>query len=294
MRTRSSCDFDGSCVPSRAGKQAALLAEAQGLLRQLQVALRQAAFLDEVVCSRICRRSSRWCCSKRPPYRAALEGYLELHRSAAVRLEEPALEAPLEQLPVLYQLWGTLEVVLVLLEVAAKSGYQVEAQRLVGRDATGVYVRVLPDGEPAVTLVHPEQGTQVLLIPERKYGKRGKLRNISYEQRPDVAVEIHPAQGAPRVLVFDPKYRLEGEVSEGLAPDGKPKKMDIDKMHAYRDAIRDEQGRRVVEYAAILYPGPEVRFDEGLEALQAVPGMEQGLEARLGEVLTAALAGYER
>lgn len=195
----------------------------------------------------------------------------------------------MEQLPALYQLWGTLEMLVALLEVAAKSGYQVESQRLVGRDATGVYVRVLPDGDPAVTLVHLEQGTRVLHIPERKYGKRGRLRNISYEQRPDVAVEIHPAQRAPRVLVFDPKYRLESEVSEGLVPDGKPKKVDIDKMHAYRDAIRDEQGRRVVEYAAILYPGAAVRFDSGLEALQAIPGMEPGLETRLGEVIAAAL-----
>jgi hypothetical protein len=182
-------------------------------------------------------------------------------------------------------------VLLVLLEVAAKYGYQVEAQRLVGLDATGVYVRVLPDGEPMVTLVHSEQGTRVLLIPERKYGKRGKLKNISYEQRPDVVVEIHPALEAPWVLVFDPKYKLEGELTEGLALDGRPKKVDIDKMHAYRDAIRDEQGRRVVEYAAILYPGPEVRYDGGLEALSAVPGMERGLETRLGEVIAAALAG---
>jgi predicted component of viral defense system (DUF524 family) len=80
-------------------------------------------------------------------------------------------------------------------------------------------------------------------------------------------------------------------VIEDLAPDGKPKKMDIDKMHAYQDAIRDEKGRRVVEHAAILYPGPEVRFDVGLEALQAVPGMKQGLETRLSEVLITALAG---
>lgn len=131
----------------------------------------------------------------------------------------------------------------------------------------------------------------MLLIPERQSGKRGRLRNISYEQRPDVAVEIHPAQGAPWVLVFDPKYRLEGEANEGLAADGRPKKADIDKMHAYRDAIRDEQGRHVVEYAAILYPGPAVPYDEGLEALSAVPGMESALETRLGEVIAAALAG---
>lgn len=78
--------------------------------------------------------------------------------------------------------------------------------------------------------------------------------------------------------MFDPKYKLEGEVIEGIAPDGKPKKVDIDKMHAYRDAIRDEQGRRVVDYAAILFPGPEVRYDDGLEALSAVPGRGLQLE----------------
>jgi hypothetical protein len=171
----------------------------------------------------------------------------------------------------------------------ARGGYRREGQCLLAREATGGYVRVMPDGEPAVTTVPAEQGTRVLLSPERKYGKREKLRNISYEQRPDGAVEIHPGQGAPRVLVFDPKYRLEGEVSEGLAPDGKPKKADIDTMHAYRDAIRDEQGRRVVEYAAILYPGPAVYHYEGLEALQAVPGLDRGLETRLGEVFVAAL-----
>jgi hypothetical protein len=64
-------------------------------------------------------------------------------------------------------------------------------------------------------------------------------------------------------------------------------------MHAYRDTIRDEQGRHVVEYAAILYPGQGVRFGEGLEALQVAPGREQGLEARLGEVIAAALARHE-
>jgi predicted component of viral defense system (DUF524 family) len=105
-----------------------------------------------------------------------------------------------------------------------------------------------------------------------------------------MAVEIHPAYGVPRVLVFDPKYKLEGEVIEDVAPNGSPKKVDIDTMHAYRDAIRDEQGRRVVDYAVILYPGPEVRFDDGLEAMLAVPGMEQHLEGRLAEVLSAALS----
>jgi hypothetical protein len=84
---------------------------------------------------------------------------------------------------------------------------------------------------------------------------------------------------SPRVLVFDPKYKLDGEMptSEPRTPSdfdvgGRPKKTDIDKMHAYRDAIRDRYGRPVVEYAAILYPGRTVSYSNGLEALRAYPG----------------------
>ncbi len=40
---------------------------------------------------------------------ATLEGYIELHRSVTVRMENTALEAPLENLPRLYQVWGTLK-----------------------------------------------------------------------------------------------------------------------------------------------------------------------------------------
>jgi predicted component of viral defense system (DUF524 family) len=91
------------------------------------------------------------------------------------------------------------------------------------------------------------------------------------------------------VYLFDPKYKLEGELIEGESADGKPKKTDIDKMHAYRDAVRGEDGIRVVRYAAILYPGPEVRYSEGLEALRAYPGADQDLEKRIRILLRRAL-----
>ncbi len=61
-------------------------------------------------------------------------------------------------------------------------------------------------------------------------------------------------------------------------------------MHAYRDAIRDDSLRRVVSYATILYPGPEFRYANGIEALTAYPGRATGLEQRLREVFADALA----
>ena len=60
-------------------------------------------------------------------------------------------------------------------------------------------------------------------------------------------------------------------------------------MHAYRDAIRDEEGRRAVRHAAILYPGPNTRYTGSLENLHAYPGSEKPLRKRLTELLREAL-----
>ena len=61
-------------------------------------------------------------CLKQPAYRALFEGYLELHRAAAVRIDDPALDAPLDNLPRLYQLWATLHVIEVATRVATSLG----------------------------------------------------------------------------------------------------------------------------------------------------------------------------
>ncbi len=108
-----------------------------------------------------------------------------------------------------------------------------------------------------------------------------------------MAIEIRPLHGPPKVYLFDPKYKLEGEFLEGESSDGRPKKVDIDKMHAYRDAIRDEEGRRLVRYAAILYPGPDMYYAEGLEAIIAYPGLDQALERRIRGLLGKALDSSE-
>ncbi len=63
-------------------------------------------------------------------------------------------------------------------------------------------------------------------------------------------------------------------------------------MHAYRDAIRDEHEARVVDYAAILYPGPETRYGDGIEALSARPQEPGSLEGRLRHIIHSALARH--
>jgi len=123
-----------------------------------------------------------------------------------------------------------------------------------------------------------------------------RLHSVSYAQRPDIAIEVEKPGEATQIYLFDPKYKLDGETNEAgesSASDpsnGKPKKIDIDKMHTYRDAIRDETDRRPVQCASILYPGPDVRYEApGIEALHAYPGEAAGLEQNLTEILLKAL-----
>jgi hypothetical protein len=265
--------------------------EVMGLQQAVEQARRLAAFLDGVHPPAYLPTRTTMVLLKRPPYRAALEGYLELHRSVAVRLEDPALVSPLESLPRLYQVWGTLLVLAALLDVAPALGYAVRSERLTGRDLEGLFVRVLPDGQPALTLERGD-GWSVRLLPERTYGRTGPLHSISFPQRPDIAVELISPTGHTRAVIFDPKYKLDGDVLADDGGDGGPQKMDIDKMHAYRDAIRDRSLRRIVTYAAILYPGREIRYADDIEALTAYPGHSDNLESRLREVLAQALAPF--
>jgi predicted component of viral defense system (DUF524 family) len=154
----------------------------------------------------------------------------------------------------------------------------------------------------------PESQIEIDIFAERTYSRRGSgpLQSVSYAQRPDIAIEVNGPSGGTAVYLFDPKYKLDGERAEGsfflegssseepfsdsnMA--GRPKKPDIDKMHAYRDAIRDATGNRVVEYAAILYPGPTETFSEGLEAISAQPGDATLLRQVVANRLRKALAG---
>jgi PD-(D/E)XK nuclease superfamily len=167
---------------------------------------------------------------------------------------------------------GTLQIIKALADVAIELGYAV-SEDLFRRDRSGLFLRVLRNGKPALVLHDASTGATVKLIPQRTYSPRsGALSSASYPQTPDIAVEIDEPGQPVRVVIFDPKYKLDSEEIEGEINDGRPKKVDIDKMHAYRDAIRDLRHKRAVEYAAIIYPGATTEeFGAGLQAISARP-----------------------
>ena len=271
------------------------LAESRELLAGLTRARHQAEFLDDVRLPSHVTTNVTMVLLKRPAYRALFEGYLELHRSAAVRIDDPALDSPLDNLPRLYQLWATLHVIEVATTVATSLGFVVDQQDLIGRDSTGIFIKILPDGRSAVRLHHPESRIQLTIAPEKSYKRSSSpISSISYTQRPDVVIDIlTPHHGCHHLLIFDPKYKLQSEFispvadelddalqpadDEAEGPTGRPKKVDIDKMHAYRDAIQLNQNR-VVDYAAILYPGPAVSYGTEVAALPAYPTRAEDLD----------------
>jgi hypothetical protein len=264
------------------------------LLVCLDSGLRVARFLDEVSPLSSPPRWTTMVLLEVPPYRAALEAYLELHRRPRVRLEAPGLDAPLDNIPSLYENWCCLQVIAAALATAEQSGWTVTRQRLVHRRGHEWFVSLLQGGTSAVDLENATTARRARVIPQRAYGSAGGLRSYSFQQVPDVVVEVGGGAGETAVWVFDAKYKLDGE---GLG-EATPLKVDIDKMHTYRESIVSDTGHPAVAFAAIMYPGSTKGFYAvpgapwpAIEAVRAYPGEEGALATHLGERLASALEG---
>ncbi len=241
------------------------LAATASLMETYRNALRCVPFLSAIPPLTGPPRAVTMVMLKRPAYRRALKLLQELRQEPALELREPGLDAPLDNLPRLYERWGLLQVLVALCELAEEAGFRVIRENLVHLERGQPFFQVLRDGRPAVMLEN-DMGVSLEAIPQRYYFQGGRdLRSMSYPQKPDLAIERRATGEGVRVTLFDPKYKLYSEKET-------PQKVDVDMMHAYRDAIRDREGRAVVQRASILYPGQTIRFGPGVEAIRAVPG----------------------
>ena len=253
----------------------------------LVAAVARAPFLGEVELARQPPNRETMMMTREPRYRAMLDRYLEYHRSVWATVAEPALDAPLEQVPLLYELWGTLLVVDAVVAEAVEAGHRVVHQRVVRRAPGALFVEVVPSGRSLVELQHRETGERIVVTAQRSFGASGEYRSVSLSQRPDVTVEIRRQSGASEFVVFDPKYKLVAD-DEGS---GTPVKADVDKMHAYRDAIRGPGDSHVVRFAATLYPGQSIWYGQDLAALGAQPDRPSGFIEEARSVLRRILQG---
>ena len=151
-------------------------------------------------------------------------------------------------------------------------------QRLVRPVAGTVLVQLVPDGECVLDLAHAD-GRRLRLVPQHSFGGAGPFRSVSYIQRRDFALEFTRTGAPPALLLLDPKYKVDD--ANGI----RPKKDDIDKMHAYRDSIVRDDSERAVAHAAILYFGPPVRFGEEVSAMRTDPEAPEELARMIEQLL---------
>ena len=274
-----------------------ILAETEGLLRQLRSSRTAARFLDEVQNVPNVVDNITMVFLKHPLYKTVLDRYLEYKNSFRITLDQPALEAPLTNFPMLYQSWATLVVIDTLMTVATGQGFGVESFNIYKREFEDLFIKLFPDGRQAIVLKHHVTQTRISLTPEQTFSSGNtEFKSVSFNQRPDIVIRIDRPGMQTKIVILDPKYKLDGEdISDEESSDhpeitsdttsARPKKIDIDKMHAYRDAIRDRDGNRVVSFAGILYPGQSQTFSEDVQAIRAVPGEDQELRERISELI---------
>ena len=77
-------------------------------------------------------------------------------------------------------------------------------------------------------------------------------RALTHDLRPDMIIEIYNSNSERAIYAFDAKYRREDYNGTWI-----PMREDIDKMHAYRDAIGqviDTDFQRILKSAVVLFP----------------------------------------
>jgi len=284
----------------------AVATELEALSSEFRLACTRATFLREVRLPFGSADRVTMVLLKNPAYRAVLEDYLALYKQSSVRLEEPALNAPLNKFPFLYQLWANLRVVSAMLQGCAESGYLCVSHPWVKRDNKGLFIQVVNDFEPAMELSCPTTGRAVRLIPWRR--DRGSENTLSTSQDlvPALAIAIYTPEKPPVVLLFDPRYKVAAQSAKRavakktsaktkaaknkmaetlIAIAIEPMKEDIDELLYCIDQVRGPEEVCEIQYAAILYPGQRKQIASDLEALPARPSDGDALHKNVYEVL---------
>ena len=297
----------------------AIARELESLVAELRLTCARATFLREVRLPFVSAGRVTMVLLKSPAYRAVFEDYLALYKKSSVRLEEPALKTPLNNFPFLYQLWANLRVVSVMLQVCAELGYRCVSHPWVKRDAKGLFIQVMNDGDVAIELSCPTTGRVVSLVPWRtdagnenppSEGPAGDALSQSQQVPPALAIAIYTPEKPAVVLLFDPKYKVSDKAAATKKTNTKtgtakgaqkeevvetlsaiePTKQDIDELLHCMDLVRTPEGIREIQYAAILYPGQRQQIASDLEALPARPMDGGALQNGVYEVLRRYLA----
>ena len=210
-----------------------------------------------------------------PAYRSLYEGIGRLRSGLQIDWSESAvLRFPVLEDWHLFEIWCFLRVAMAVREL----GWQTGETDCLPMASTGMRLR-LAHGRASRIRFHatnarespsdPDAGLELIYQPLFSSANQGTMlpqtgyRSLSHVMQPDIALVRHG-----RLLLLDPKYRSYGT--------GGDEQEDVDKMHAYRDAIvRTEPitGCSVpaVDAAWCLFPGLPCSASSRFERLRAYP-----------------------
>lgn len=182
--------------------------------------------------------------------------------------------------PTLYEYWTWFTLTRAFLHLGFSLAPN-SADHLFRLSARGLTVRPLQGDASAIDLLAGDRRVRILYNPT--YTVR-EGRSVTHDLRPDIVVEICHPDGRRQLHAFDAKYRREWH-PEGEGGFWIPTREDIDKMHAYRDAVGQvsaEGFQRVLQHAVVLFPAPAdpryrthrfyASLDHGIGGLPLLPG----------------------
>ncbi len=213
-------------------------------------------------------------------YRAVAQAWQTLWQRPFIALNTPAFDLPVDDLPALYERWCLLEVAHAL----SGLGEPTEQQMLVGESGAvhGVGPTVwnvrFDENCPLMRRRGPNN-TEVRLWYHRRFapnvGQGAQLGSLDpFVRVPDIVIEIVRPHAAPRLLIFDAKYRLTtaGNLSEDV----------LEAAYAYHGGL-GYAGIPASVGTFVLFPGLEGFEAGGVGAIPLIPGMP----SRLAEIVRA-------
>ncbi len=176
------------------------------------------------------------------------------------------LNLPILDIPTLYEYWTVIQIVSILCDLQEK-GWNVN-QHIIEKNELGYLFRLRSGDNSLIELYDNEK--QISLFYQKEYPvyskKIGKGR-----RRPDITLETRINDKLSRLLILDPKYR------SSLEKDSEDPESAINKMHAYKDAIRGDDGTHIVEAAYAIYLGetltdyPSHDNEDGIGGIKLFP-----------------------
>jgi predicted component of viral defense system (DUF524 family) len=181
------------------------------------------------------------------PYKELYQFYLLLFYNLDVKddLINKSITAPQKDLPKLYEYWCYMNIIDILSN-KFQSFPDLMKDGFIKYDETQLCFNFINSENGLTFNISPNK--KLILHYQKKY-KASEIifsgRSYSQELDPDISLELFTEDKLIAILHLDPKYKLDK--NEGWKPE------DINKMHAYKDAIMGTIG------SFVLYPGDNIK-----------------------------------